>query len=84
MDKMDKLEIISEVEKSEWKRLNDELTIWDSEENRKKYSQNMEEWEQKRKDIEEKYYNSIKSFNKIRHEHINRTMNMFIIKNSIK
>ena len=56
---MDKLEIISEVEKSEWKRRNDELTIWDSEENRKKYSQNMEEWEQKRKDIEEKYYNSI-------------------------
>lgn len=81
---MDKLEIISEVEKSEWKRRNDELTIWDSEENRKKYSQNMEEWEQKRKDIEEKYYNSIKSFNKIRHEHINHKMNMYMIKNSIK
>ena len=81
---MDKLEIISEVEKSEWKRRNDELTIWDSEENRKKYSQNMEEWEQKRKDIEEKYYNSIKSFNKIRHDHINHKMNMYMIKNSIK
>tara|TARA_Y100000389_G_scaffold188705_1_gene211586 strand:- start:1209 stop:1454 length:246 start_codon:yes stop_codon:yes gene_type:complete len=81
---MDKLEIISKVEKSEWKRRNDELTIWDSEENRKKYSQNMEEWEQKRKDIEEKYYNSIKSFNKIRHECINHKMNMYMIKNSIK